>query len=81
MAGDYADTSQQSEEFFTELALQEHRKRAERHANALSASTGYCLNCRSTEHLPTPESRYCDKDCEEDHRKRLTARSRSGSIK
>lgn len=77
MSSCIGDQAQATEELFLELDLKRQRDAAKQQQAALG-SPGVCLNCG--EGGIDPQGRYCDRDCQEDHQKRLQARERSGRI-
>lgn len=67
---DSADEAQRQQEVLHAARLKETLRRGELHRARLDQLAGACLNC----YEPLEQGRYCDKDCEEDHQKRLRAR-------
>lgn len=73
---DPSDVASDTEQFFNDLTMHNHRQAAKKHAALLNAFSGACLNCDE----PVEGARYCDEFCQEDHEKRLRQRARAGRV-
>lgn len=66
---DWTDEASEQQELLDQIALENQRRQAEQHRQALGQATGACLNCEE----PLGEGRFCDAECRVDFEKRCRA--------
>ena len=69
---DAADAAGDEQEVQERLLLRRHQERAAQHREVLGVCTGKCLNCDE----PIEVGRFCDKHCQADYERRVSAHSR-----